>query len=71
MLCAPGTPEIYAQMPWRILEVLDAFEPFVTTQPRCAPDYEAIADLVPLIEARPLNASMNCLRVTWRSTRSP
>ncbi len=48
-LCTPITPDIYAGMPWRILETLDAFEPFVTTQPRCDPNYQAIADLVPAI----------------------
>jgi len=45
-LCGGDTPSIYRDMPWRIFETLDAFEPFVTTQPRCDPDYDAIADVV-------------------------
>lgn len=45
-LCGGDTPSIYRHMPWRIFETLDAFEPFVTTQPRCDPDYTAIADVV-------------------------
>jgi len=45
-ICGFETPSIYRHMPWRIFETLDAFEPFVTTQPRCDPDYDAIADVV-------------------------